>query len=368
MKIVFNRQILLDALSGVSKAVSPKSTIPAVEGILFVAEQNSTILTGYNFEMVITTQIEADIEEAGSAVLNARLLGDFVRKVDSENIYIGVDERLSTTVKAGIREINFMAVAAADFPELPKPSTESSLTMNGPELREMIDKTLYAVSQDEQKPVHTGTKFILENNMLTLVSVDGYRLAVSTRSVINNQDVSFIVPARTLAEISRIISDEEKEIYINTARRYAVFYLAKYTVMTRLLEGDFLDYKRSIPDSYQTRVKVDVRSMITATELTSLIITDRLKSSVTLNVEADRIVLDCNTPLGKVHDEIPVKTEGEPVRIGFNNRYLLDALRNSGCDEVYFEINGANRPMKVVPCEGDEFLYLVLPVIIKVEQ
>ena len=367
MKIVCSKQTLHDALSGVSKAVSTKNSLPSVEGVLFDVEKDSVTLTGYNFELVITTKVDADIKETGSCVLNARLLSDFVRMGNGDTVSIEVAEDMNTHISSGSSAISFMAIPAADFPELPKPSTDSSLCINGLELRDMIEKTLYAVSQDEQKPVHTGTKFVIEEGSLLLVSVDGYRLALCRKPVINADEKSFVVPGRSLSEIKNLISDDENEVYINTARRYAVFYLAKYTVMTRLLEGDFLDYKRAIPDGYKTRVKVGVREMNAAVERASLIITDRLKSPVKFTFDEAGTQLSCVTSLGSVKDELSFTSEGESVTIGFNNRYILDALRNSGCDEVYFLMNGPVSPMKIIPVEGDDFLHLVLPVRIKVE-
>ena len=367
MKIVCNRQVLQEALSGVGKAVSPKNALASVEGVLFTTDQDSVTLTGYNFELVITTQIHANIERSGSFVLTAKLLSDFVRMSAGDTITISVSDSLTATVKGGNSEISFPAIPAADFPELPQPSTDSSLCINGPELREMIDRTLYAVSSDEQKAVHTGTKFVLENNSLSLVSVDGYRLAICTRPVINADDKSFVVPGRSLAEIAKLIGDDEKEVYINTARRYAVFYLSKYTVMTRLLEGNFLDYKRSIPDGYKTRVRISVRELIASVERASLIISDRMKSPVKMTFDNMGTSIGCTTNMGSVADTLPFAAEGEPVTIYFNNRYILDALKNCGCDEVFLEITAPLKPLTVVPVNGNDFLHLVLPARLMVE-
>lgn len=362
MKLTCNKTILQEALAGVGKAVSSRNSLPAVEGILFTTEQNSVTLTGYNFDLVITTQIEAFVEQGGSAVLNAKLITDFVRMSENAEISIFVDDKLATVIKSGASEIKFMAIPAEDFPELPKPSADAALCVNGLELKDMIEKTLYAVSQNEQKPVHMGTKFVLESNKLTLVSVDGYRLAKCTRPVINADDKSFVVPGKSLSEISKLIAEDEGEVYINTARRYAVFYLSKYTVNTRLFEGDFLDYTRAIPEGYKSRVKVDVRMMSAAVERAALIITDRLKSPVKFSFSPEKTVISCVTGMGSVVDEQKFPFEGEDITVNFNNRYILDALRNSGCDEVYFELIDPAKALKIVPVDGEDFLHLVLPI------
>lgn len=366
MKLVCDRTKLVEVLSGVSKAVSAKSSIPALEGVLFKAEKNEVILTAYDLEIGIITSFEAQIEEEGTIVLNARLLTDMVRKIDAETVSIETDSDLKAVIKGGITKFNFIGMPASDYPEMPIPDTNSTLSVRGCDLREMISRTIYAVSQSDQKPVHTGTKFFIDESGLTLVSVDGYRLAVCTKQEIGRfENKAFVVPGKTLAEVSKLIGDSEDDVTIGTERRYAVFKLPRYTVVTRLLEGDFLDYKKSIPDGYRTRVRLDVREMSDSIDRASLMINDRFKSPIRFFFEDNRVTLNCATALGNAYDEIRCEMEGDPVEIGFNNKYMLDALRNSGCEEVIFEINGSGAPMKVLPAEGNDFLFLVLPVRIK---
>ena len=367
MKIQCKRSELISAVSGVSRAVSSKSAIPSLEGILFKTEGEIVTLTGYDLEIGITTSVLAEVEQPGEVIINARLLFDMLRKLSDETVSIEADERYRVSLQCGITKFEFSGIAAADFPELPSPDTETALSISGIELKEMIERTLFAVAQDNQKPVHTGTKFFLDINMLTLVSVDGYRLAVCKKPIINTEERSFVVPAKTLSEVSRLIGDSEEEIYIGTAKRYAVFSLKGYTVITRLLEGDFLDFKRAIPEGCKTRVKISVGDLFDAVERASLIITDRFRSPVRLKFEDDTVIISCSTTLGSSYDEMLVENTGETVEIGFNNRYILDALRNCGAESVYLEINESTSPMKIVPIEGDEFLFLVLPVRIKAE-
>ncbi len=366
MKLVCNRTELVEVLNGVSKAVSAKSSIPALEGILFKAAKDEVLLTAYDLEIGIITAFHAQVDEEGDIVLNARLLTDMVRKIDADTVSIETDSDLKVVIKGGITKFNFIGMPASDYPEMPIPDTSSTLSVRGFDLKEMIAKTIYAVSASDQKPVHTGTKFIIDEGGLTLVSVDGYRLAVCTRTEIGRfENKSFIVPGKTLSEVSKLIGDSEDDVTIGTERRYAVFKLNNYTVVTRLLEGDFLDYKKSIPDGYRTRVKIDVRMMSDSIDRASLIINDRFKSPIRFYFEDNRVTLNCATALGNAYDEIPCEMEGEAVEIGFNNKYMLDALRNSGCDEVVLEISGSGAPMKVLPDEGDDFIFLVLPVRIK---
>lgn len=367
MKIRCKRTELISAVSGVSRAVSTRSAIPSIEGILFKTAEDKIILTGYDLEIGITTTVPAEILAEGEIVINARLLFDMIRKAEDDTVSIEANERYKVTLCCGITKYEFSGIPASDFPDLPSPDTETALLIPGNEIKEMIERTLFAVAQDNQKPVHTGTKFIIDDEMLTLVSVDGYRLAVCQKKVLNKEERRFVIPAKTLTEVSRLIGDNGEEIYVSTAKRYAVFTLKNYTIVTRLLEGDFLDYKRAIPEGYKTRVRINVNSLFDSVERASLIITDKFRSPVKLKFENDLVAISCTTSLGNAYDEINAAAEGSDVEIGFNNRYILDALRHCGTAEVYLEINEPTSPMKIVPTENDEFLFLVLPVRIKTE-
>ncbi|MGI5888774.1 MAG: DNA polymerase III subunit beta, partial [Oscillospiraceae bacterium] len=272
---------------------------------------------------------------------------------------------LTVEVKGGKAVFNFTGMPPADYPDIPEAEAENSMSLSGQDLREMVGRTIYAAAQSDQRPVHTGIKFFLSLNQLTMVAVDGYRLAVANKKIINTDERSFVVPARTLNEVVQLIGTSDKEVQITTARRYGVFSMEGYTVLTRLLEGEFIDYKRSIPEGWKTRVLVNTAQLEDCVERASLLITDRFKSPIRLKIEDKKATVSCRTSLGNAFDELAVEQEGDDVEIGFNARYLLDALKNSGSDEVWFEMNGPTSPMKVLPKDGDAFLFLVLPVRIR---
>ncbi|MEG2843514.1 MAG: DNA polymerase III subunit beta, partial [Ruthenibacterium sp.] len=204
----------------------------------------------------------------------------------------------------------------------------------------------------------------IEPNHLTVVALDGYRLAIMEKEVLATKEINIIIPQKTLAELTKLITDDDDIVHIAANRRYVVFSTSTYVIMSRLIEGDFLDFRRVVPEGYKTRVVVDTRDFINSIERASLIITERLKNPLRITFDQN-ITVRCQTALGKVVDEIEAEIEGETVEIGFNNRYLLDALRYSACDKVVFEINGPLSPVKVLPVEGNEFLFLVLPVRFK---
>ena len=364
MKLICDRTLLANAIAGVSKAVTQRSSIPVLEGILMKAEGFSLTLTGYDLEMGITTTIEANVLEPGDAVLPAKLLGDMVRRLPSEEVEINAQDSGATTIKGGITEFDIMGLNPGDFPDLPNPGADRTLDMDTADLQEMVDTTLFAVSTDDKKPAHTGALFSITPEKLTVVALDGYRLAIIEKPVQATKEIDIIIPAKTLSEVVKLFGEEDEVVHISANRRFVVFATQSYTVISRLIEGEFLDYRRVIPEGYKTRVTVDVRDFATTIERASLIITERLKNPLRVMFD-DHITVRCQTTLGKVVDELSAQVEGDPVEIGFNNRYLLDALRYSRCDKLVFELSGPLSPVKVLPKDGGDFLFLVLPVRFK---
>ena len=346
MNIICDKTLLSAAIDGVSRAVTPRSTTPALEGILLKAEGFNLTLTGYDMELGIVTTIEANVLEAGDIVLNAKLLNDMVRRMPAGQISISVADNGKTTIQGGVAQFEIQSMPAADFPQLPNTGAEDTLTIKTGMFREMIERTLYAVSQDEKRPAHTGELFEIQPDRLTVVALDGFRLAIVDRKVQANKEIRIIVPGKTMNEVLRLLAnDDEAEVHISANRRYIVFNTAGYTIMSRLIEGEFLNYKNVIPEGFR-----------------SLIITERLKNPLRITFTDGKVIVRCQTSLGRVMDEFAAACEGDEVEIGFNNRYLLDALRNARTEQVRVQLSGPLSPVKILPAEGDDFLYLVLPV------
>lgn len=365
MDIICDKSLLSSAIDGVSKAVTLRSSLPVLEGILMKADGFQLTLTGYDMEMAITTTIEANVRVPGEIVLNAKLLGDMVRRLPAGEISIVVGDNGTATIKGGVTEFDIAAMLSDDYPPLPNPDAGYAFTIKAGQLRDMIDKTLYAVSQDDKKPAHTGELFVMEPEMLTIVALDGYRLAIVERKFHTEKDIRVIIPAKTVAEAAKLLGDDDQDVRVSANRRYVVFAAGNYDIMSRLIEGEFLNYQSVIPQGCRTRVVLDVRDFIDTIERASLIITERLKNPLRITFANNKVTVRCQTTLGKVVDEFDAQVEGDPVEIGFNNRYLLDALRNSHCEKVRLEISGPLSPVKVLPVEGDDFIYLVLPVRFK---
>ncbi len=367
MKFTVNKSDITEAVGNIQRAVSTKTSIPALEGILLGAGEEGLELCAYDLELGITTVIPAFVVEPGRAVLSAKLFSDIVRRTPAETITITVDEKNMATLESGYSRFSIIGIPAEEFPELPKLTDSTQFSMAGSVLKSMIRQTLFAIAESDAKPIHQGSLFNLENGMMDVVSVDGYRLAVRREPVEFSDSLDFVVPGKTLSEILKLIKETDDPVEISAGRRHILFKIDNYTVISSLLEGEFLNYKAAIPPESQTEVVLKTREAIDSVERVSLLITDRLKSPVRCLFGENEIKLNCTTSMGRASDQIDVEMTGQSVEIGFNNRYLLEALRNTECDEVKVQLGGPLSPMKVVPKEGDSFLFLVLPVRLKSE-
>lgn len=367
MKFTVNKSDITEAVGNIQRAVSTKTSIPALEGILLGASEEGLELCAYDLELGITTVIPAFVTEPGKAVLSAKIFSDIVRRTPAETITVTVDEKNMASLESGYSRFSIIGIPAEEFPELPKLTDSTQFSMASSVLKSMIRQTLFAIAESDAKPIHQGSLFNLENSVLDVVSVDGYRLAKRSEPLNFDEELNFVVPGKTLSEILKLLKDSDDPVEISAGRRHILFKIDNYTVISSLLEGEFLNYKAAIPPDSQTEVVLKTREAIDSVERVSLLITDRLKSPVRCIFSDNEVKLNCTTSMGRASDQIDVEMTGQSVEIGFNNRYLLEALRNAECDEVKVQLGGPLSPMKVVPKEGDSFLFLVLPVRLKNE-
>lgn len=365
MKFVCRKDSLLEAVNNVGRAVSGKSIHPSLEGIYLKAGPNFLFLAGYDLELGITTQIEADVSEPGSIVLSAKLFGDIVRKLPSDEVTVDVDEKLNVYIQSGSSDFHILGISSSEYPELPSVDDGAGVTVPQNILLSMIRQTIFAVAQSDARPVHKGILFEIKDGVLKLVAVDGSRLALRSENINNSEEMSFVIPGKTLIEVMKLLEDEENTVTLAVGRRHVVMEINGYAVISRLLEGEFLAYQKAIPDSAKTTIRVNTRDMINAVERAALVINDYLKSPLVCQFNDGKVRLSCSTSMGSVNDEFTAKMDGDSEEMGFNSRYILDALRNCECDEIRIELNGALSPMKILPVEGDNFLFLVLPVRLK---
>lgn len=369
MKCVCNKSLLGEALTNVSRVIASKSSIPALEGVQLKAYDNTLTLTGYDMEAGITTTIEANVQEKGEIVLPARLFSDMIRKMMGEEVTISIGEKYLTEVVAGAARFTILGIPSEEFPELPRVESGEGIALPQETLKSMIEQTLFAVAQTDTKPVHTGSLFDLVENRLHVVSVDGYRLAMRSEAVESSQPMHFVVPGKVLSEIVKLLKeDAEEPVSLMVSKRHIVFHIGNYSVISRLLEGEFLDYKTSIPEGSKATAVVNTRELIEGVERASLLISDRLRSPLRVLFDnGGMIQISCSTPLGKSYDEVACSLNGDNVEMGFNNKYIMDALKAAGSDQVRIELSGPLSPIKVLPLEGEDYLFLVLPVRLKHE-
>lgn len=367
MKIICDTETLCEVCQNVQRAVSTKTAIPAIEGILLKANNNRLLLTGYDLEVGIKTSIDAKVEQEGSIIINARILCDILKKLPNEKVSIEADERQLCVIRCGEVEYKIVGIAVDEYPELPTVSGGLPIVIEPDILKDMIRKTIFAVAVNDSKIVHTGLKFEITNGQIKVIAVDGFRLAIRKEDInYCGDDVSFIVPAKTLSEVIKLIDDVE-EISMNVGKRHIIFKVGDYNIISRLLDGEFLDYNAAIPKSLSTEVSVDVKMLIDSIERTSLLITDRIKSPLRCIFEDNMIKISTITSLGMAHDKVFAQISGDRVEIGFNNRFLLDALKACDIEDIKIKLNGPLSPILIVPPEDDSFLFLILPVRLKNE-
>ncbi len=366
MKIYCDTAVLSEACLNVQRAVSNKTTIPAIEGILIKAIGNELLLTGYDLEVGISTSIPCRVVEQGAIILNAKILCDIVRKIPGDQVYIETDERLLATIRGGEAEYSLIGIDGNEFPELPTVSGGYPVVVEQKLLKDMVRQTIFAVSVNDSKVVHTGVKFEVSQNLIRLVAVDGSRLAMRTESIsYMGDELSFVVPAKTLNEVTKLIGDDDDTVSLGIGKRHIIFEIGDYIIVSRLLDGEFLNYKNAIPPSCSATAYVNTREMIESIDRTSLIITDKFKSPVRFIFDNDIVRISSVTALGTANDSFPCKYEGNKIEIGFNNKLLLDALRACDADEVKIELNSGAAPILILPTQGDSFLFLILPMRFK---
>lgn len=367
MKFSCEKALLQAAISTTSRAVSPKSSIPALEGILLEAGSDLR-LTGYNLETGIRTIVPADIREEGTLVLGARLFGEIVRKLP-DDIVTFQSENYMVNIKCGMSEFNILGTDPEEFPELPTVEYQNSLILPQSRLKAMISQTLFAVSDNESRPIHTGSLFEVDSEGLTIVSVDGYRLALRHESIDKKEGAetfSFVVPGAALSEVEKICSDVDEPASVTQGARHVMFKVGDTMLVSRRLEGEFLAYRQAIPRNNTIHVEGDTRALLSSIDRVSLIISDKLKSPLRCVFDSNMLKISTKTAIGDAYDECPLSGDGGGLEIGFNNKYLMDALKAAPADKVRLELTTGVSPCVILPTEGEEnFLYMVLPVRLK---
>ena len=367
MTITAYAKDLAQAAAACAKVVLKKTDAGALGGILFKAEGSKVTLPGYDLSTGIETTVAALVAEAGAAVMDIRI-ADILNKLPTDQVTINVQNNIAQ-IESGDASYSLVCMKAEDYPELPDLAKAQGVDLPKETLLSMVRQTIFSVSKSENKVVHTGVKFEITAGKIELIAVDGFRLAVRReQSAYAGQDSTIIVPAVALGNVMSLMAKEKDEtVKIFADKRHVAFSVERYTVVSRLLDGEFLNYHAAVPKTANTTVEVDVAEMQASIERAAVIIDNNIKRPLRCRIGDGKIQFSVASSLGTATDTITADIKGDALEIGFNSRFLLDALKAAETDRVLMQFVGASGPATITPMQGDSFMFLILPVRLKAE-
>lgn len=362
MKFICEKQKLQEGISISSKAITGKTTMPILEGIYISAKDNQLKLIGSDMDVSIETMVDADIKEEGSIVIDSRIFGEIIRKLPNSEIIIETLENEIIQITCQKSVFNLVYMNGEDYPELPKINESLSVEVPQNILKSMIRGTSFAIAQDETRPILQGILFEVKDKKLNLVALDGYRLAIRTEFLDNDNNIEVVIPGKTLNEVSRILEDISDIVKITFTDNHILFNLSNTKIISRLLDGKFVNYSSLLPQEYKILLDVKKQELQNCIERASLMAKDSNSNLIKLDIQEENMIITSNSQLGKVREELNINLQGGEIQIAFNSKYLLDVLKNIEDDEVKLEMTSGVSPC-VIKCKNtDNSKYLVLPV------
>lgn len=364
MKFICDKVLLQEALTTASRASTTNSPNMMLANLLLIAGDGLTV-AGNNLEISIEYNVPAQVQEPGSICINARTLCDIVRSMPDEAILFE-EKEMNIHITCGETDFQLMGLDAADFPRSEEVEGATHTTLSAQLLSDIVRRTGFAVAVTDVKPLLTGIKFEMESDNITAVALDGYRLALRRERLENGAEVECIVPGRSMNELCRILKEED-DVEVDLGKSAARFRFGNCLFTTRLLQGEFINYNNIIPDSVEGTAVVNVPDLIKCVERAALLADhDGSKIPVKLNFKDSRLHVTCETQSGQFQDVLHVETTNmEDFEIGFNYKFLLDALRGTESEAVRMEFTGSVKPLVIKPMEGNGFIFIVLPVRLK---
>lgn len=368
MKFTCDKSDLQNACNTAARAVAAKSPIEALEG--FLIETTDVIkITGYDLKKGIYTEVEGNVNETGKMVLPAKMFSEMLRRMPDGTLSFVSDESNNIKIRCGKSSFNVVGIDGNDYPELPSVDGINKLVISQKILKSMINQTIFATSDNEARPIYTGTLFDVSGDSLTMVSIDGFRLAKRTEKIENqeNKEYSFVVPASSLSDIEKLCSEgEENKIEIFVGQKHILFGLGKTHVVSRRLEGDFINYKKSIPTSFKYKINIERQDFMSSVNRMSLVISEKNKAAVRMTFNDGEIEMYSFTALGRAEDTCFCEGDGEGMEIGFSDKYIMDALKASNSDKVCLSMNTSSTPCLITDSEDEsKYTFMILPVRIK---
>ena len=364
MRFTCEKNMLVTGLNITGRAVAQKSSLSVIEGILCKAGVNLS-LTGYNMETAITYTVEAEVADPGQCILPAKLFGDIVRRLPEGPVTVVVDDNYKVSIRAGYASFTISAESAEDYPELPDVGSGKKVLIPQTALKDLISGTIFAVSENQGRPIHTGVKFEVEDDTVSAIAVDGFRLARRTYHMESGtgRTMAFVVPAQGLKEVEKILTDSEEEAGFVLGDKHILYSLGNATVICRLLDGEFLNWKKVVPTNCPIKLTAHVSDLASSIERVGLIVSEKYKSPVRCIFGSQVLQLRTNTTIGAAEDRCAIAGDGKELEIGFNVRYLADALRAIPSEEVVLELTNGLSPIVMTPVEEKyDYSYMVLPV------
>ncbi len=363
MKITCSKSELVKGVNTVSKAVPSKTTMPILECILLEATDEEIKLTANDTELGIETIINGDIKEPGMIALDAKIFSDIVRKLPDNDVTIETDAADSAVITCEKAEFNISGHSGEEFTYLPEVIKEDSIEISQFMLREMIRQTIFSIADNESNKMMTGELFEIKDNYLRIVSLDGHRISIRKIELKEPaQDKKLVVPGKTLNEISKILSGElESPVVISYTNNHIVFEFDETKVVSRLIEGEYFKIDQMLSSDYDTKVTVNKRDFSECIDRATLLVKEGDKKPIIINIQDGSMELSITSQLGSMNEEIAIEKEGKDLLIGFNPKFLLDALRVIDEEEVTLYLMNAKAPC-FIRDEEESYIYLILPV------
>ncbi len=371
MKFICEKEKLLLGLNSVTRSSIGRTTTPILEGIHLQLKNKKLTLTTNDLEVGMEYRIEdVDIRDEGEAVVDSRMFSEIIRKLPNKEIIVSLNENNILLIECEGSKYKLSTMNANEFTLLPNISVDKSISIPQKVLKDMIKRTAFAVSTDENRPIFTGCLFDVTGSLLNIVAVDGFRLAQRVAPVFTEQkEFKAIVPGKYLSEVAKNLLDVDELVKIGISKNQALFEINDCKIVTRLLEGDFLDYGNVIPKEKETRIKIDKSNLQDAIERAAIFSISssekEKKYPIKIYINVDCIVVSCTSQAGDAKEEVAVEMEGKELEIGFNPKYLLDALKAIEDDEVYLDFGSNISPCVIRSTAEDKYTYMVLPVRLK---
>ncbi|MFZ7134692.1 MAG: DNA polymerase III subunit beta [Eubacteriales bacterium] len=363
MNFTTTKDDLLNAVNIVQKSISNKSTLPILEGMLLTVNQHEIILMGTDLEIGIKTEIPGEIRNSGSVVISAKLLSELVRKLPDDDIFFELKDNLVVNIKCSNSNFNIQGETGEDYPQLPEVNDENEITVNKNLFKSMIKETIFSVAKTESIPILTGELIEAQDGIIKFIALDGYRLALRQGKISEKIKLKEVIPERTLQEINRISSFvQEDEISLSYTQNQILFKIGKTYIISRLLEGDFINYNQIIPQNFTTKIKMYTKELLSSCERAALMVRDGKNNLIKMNFNDEYLEIQSNSEMGSVREEIAIEIEGEPLKIAFNSNYFIDVLKVIGDEEIILEFTTSVSPCLIKPVEGQNYIYLILPV------